>query len=117
DGYVWRQQYTNSKLGPLERGETTNRTGSAVAFWPDPTIFETTDFAFETIYRRLQEMAFLNRGLTIALRDERVIEEDGKPREVTFCYKGGISDFVRHLNASKNAIHRSVIEFGAEEEG
>ena len=75
----------------------------AVTFWPDPTIFETVDFDFETIYRRLQEMAFLNRGLTIHLRDERVPEdEDGKPREVTFCYKGGIADFVRHLNADQD---------------
>ncbi|GAA3751941.1 DNA topoisomerase (ATP-hydrolyzing) subunit B [Plantactinospora mayteni] len=117
DGYVWRQSYTNSKPSPLEKGETTNTSGSAVSFWPDETVFETVDFSFETIYRRLQEMAFLNRGLTIQLRDERVQEEDGKPREVTFCYKNGISDFVRHLNASKNPIHKTVVEFGAEEEG
>jgi DNA gyrase subunit B len=116
-GHVWRQTYTNSKPSPLQKGETTNRTGSAVSFWPDPTVFETTEFAFETIYRRLQEYAFLNRGLTIQLRDERVREEDGKPREVTFCYKGGIADFVRHLNNTKSPIHKTVIEFGAEEEG
>jgi DNA gyrase subunit B len=116
-GFVWRQQYANSKPSPLEKGEATNRTGSSVSFWPDPSVFETTEFDFQTIYRRLQEMAFLNRGLTIQLRDERVREDDGKPREVTFCYKGGIADFVRHLNASKNPIHRSVVEFGAEEDG
>jgi len=119
DGYVWRQQYTNSRPGPLEKGETTRKTGSSVAFWPDASIFETTDFNFETIYRRLQEMAFLNRGLTIALRDERVGGEAATAdrREVTFCYKGGISDFVRHLNQTKTPIHKSVVEFGAEGEG
>jgi DNA gyrase subunit B len=116
-GNVYRQQYHSSKPTPLEKGETTNRSGSSVAFWPDPKVFETTEFSFETIYRRLQEMAFLNRGLTIHLRDERVIEEDGKPREVTFLYKGGIADFVRHLNQTKSAIHKTVVEFGAEEEG
>ncbi len=117
-GYFWRQSYTNSKPTPLEKGEPTNATGSAVSFWPDPTVFETVDFDFQTIYRRLQEMAFLNRGLTIHLLDERVSEgEDGKMREVTFCYKGGIADFVRHLNASKSPIHKSVVEFGAEEDG
>jgi DNA gyrase subunit B len=116
-GHVWRQTYTNSKPSPLEKGEPTNRTGSTVAFWPDPKIFETTEFVFETIYRRLQEMAFLNRGLTIHLVDQRKTEEDGKPREVTFLYKGGISDFVRHLNQTKSPIHKSVIEFGAEGEG
>ncbi|WP_422737561.1 DNA topoisomerase (ATP-hydrolyzing) subunit B [Micromonospora sp. WMMD729] len=117
-GFVWRQQYHNSKPTPLEKGESTDRTGSAVSFWPDADVFETVDFDFQTIYRRLQEMAFLTRGLTIHLLDERVAEgEDGKPREVTFRYDGGIADFVRHLNASKNPIHKTVVEFGAEEEG
>ncbi|MFD2766273.1 DNA topoisomerase (ATP-hydrolyzing) subunit B [Micromonospora eburnea] len=118
DGFVWRQQYHNSKPTPLEKGEPTDRTGSAVSFWPDPDVFETVDFDFQTIYRRLQEMAFLTRGLTIHLLDERAPEgEEGKPREVTFHYEGGIADFVRHLNASKNPIHKTVVEFGAEEEG
>jgi DNA gyrase subunit B len=117
DGYVWRQQYHHSKPTPLEKGETTRRTGSSVAFWPDPTVFETTEFSFETISRRLQEMAFLNRGLTIHLRDERETDEAGKPREVTYLYKGGIADFVRHLNQTKSPIHKSVIEFGADGDG
>jgi DNA gyrase subunit B len=116
DGHVWRQSYHHSKPGPLVKGEPTRRTGSIVAFWPDETIFETTEFTFETISRRLQEMAFLNRGLTIHLRDERV-EEEGKPREVTYLYKGGIADFVRHLNQTKTPIHKSVIEFGADGDG
>ncbi|GAB1688376.1 DNA topoisomerase (ATP-hydrolyzing) subunit B [Krasilnikovia sp. M28-CT-15] len=120
-GFVWRQQYSASKPGPLEKGEATTTTGSTVQFWPDPTVFETVDFDFQTIYRRLQEMAFLNRGLTINLLDQRPGQEDenGKAREVTFMYAGGIADFVRHLNATKTAIHKSVIEFGAEanEEG
>jgi DNA gyrase subunit B len=118
DGYVWRQEYVNSKPGLLERGETTKKTGSSVSFWPDPSVFETTTFTFETIYRRLQEMAFLNRGLTIALRDERVGSDATEDRkEITFCYKGGIADFVRHLNQTKSPIHKSVIEFGAEGDG
>ena len=102
----------------LDKGETTDRTGSAVSFWPDPDVFETVDFDFQTIYRRLQEMAFLNRALRIHLLDERVAEaEDGRQREVTFFYEGGIADFVRHLNASKSPIHKTVVEFEAEEEG
>lgn len=118
DGYFWRQSYTDSKPTPLEKGEPTAATGSAVSFWPDPTVFETVSFDFQTIYRRLQEMAFLNRGLTIHFLDERVDEgDDSKMREVTFCYQGGIADFVRHLNASKTSIHKSVVEFGTEEDG
>ncbi|MEV4499674.1 DNA topoisomerase (ATP-hydrolyzing) subunit B [Micromonospora arborensis] len=117
-GSVWRQHYDNSKPSPLEKGEATDRTGSAVSFWPDPDVFETVDFDFQTIYRRLQEMAFLNRALRIHLLDERVSEEeDGRQREVTFFYEGGIADFVRHLNASKSPIHKTVVEFEAEEEG
>ncbi len=116
DGFVWRQTYTNSKPGPLEKGETTRKTGTTTTFWADPKIFETTVYVYETIYRRLQEMAFLNRGLTIALRDEREAAVEEK-KEVTFCYKGGIADFVRHLNQTKSPMHKSVIEFGADGEG
>jgi len=116
DGQVWRQTYLNTKPSPLQKGETTRKTGTTVTFWPDDTIFESTVYNYETIYRRLQEMAFLNRGLTIALRDERVDLAEEK-REVTFCYKGGIADFVRHLNQTKTPIHRSVVEFGSEGDG
>ncbi|HEY7174477.1 MAG TPA: ATP-binding protein, partial [Micromonosporaceae bacterium] len=110
DGYVWTQEYLNGKPGPLNRGGTTKKTGTTVAFWPDPRIFETTTFSFETIYRRLQEMAFLNRGLSITLVDERPSDGDAtEPRTVTFLYKGGIADFVRHLNQTKTPIHKTVI--------
>ncbi len=116
DGFVWQQTYLNSKPGPLRKGEPTRKTGTTTTFWPDATIFETTDFVYETIYRRLQETAFLNRGLTIALHDERPTATDEK-KEITFCYKGGIADFVRHLNNTKSPMHRSVIEFNADGEG
>jgi DNA gyrase subunit B len=120
-GNVYRQKYTASKPGPLEKGEATSRTGSTVQFWPDPTIFETIEFDWQTIYRRIQEYAFLNKRLTINLVDLRPehVDEEGKAREVTFMYENGIADFVRHLNNTKTPIHKSVIEFEAEanEEG
>ncbi|MFG1607115.1 DNA topoisomerase (ATP-hydrolyzing) subunit B [Actinoplanes sp. NPDC049265] len=116
-GFVYRQQYDHAKPGPLVKGEATDITGSTVQFWPDPTIFETVEFDFQTIYRRLQEMAFLNRGLAINLIDQREgqVDDSGKQREVNFQYDNGIADFVRHLNATKNAIHKSVIEFESED--
>jgi len=119
DGSVWRQDYHASKPGPLQKGESTTRTGSTVQFWPDGSIFETTEFDFQTIYRRLQEYAFLNKALTINFTDERSREDDGEFRKVTFMYADGISDFVRHLNMTKNPIHKTVIDFGTEstEEG
>ncbi|GAA2651369.1 DNA topoisomerase (ATP-hydrolyzing) subunit B [Paractinoplanes durhamensis] len=120
-GNVYRQKYNASKPGPLEKGEPTDKTGSTVQFWPDPTIFETVVFDWQTIYRRIQEMAFLNKRLTIHLRDERPdqVDDEGKPRAVTFMYENGIADFVRHLNNTKTPIHKTVIGFESEspEEG
>src|SRR6266540_2087715 len=114
DGYFWRQTYLNSKPAtPPVRGAPTRKTGTTLTFWADSKIFETTTYDFETITRRLQEMAFLNRGLSITVRDER----EETPVEVSYQYKGGIEDFVRHLNATKIEIHRSVIAFSGEGDG
>jgi DNA gyrase subunit B len=80
------------------------RTGTTVTFWPDPSIFEETEFRAQTVVERLQVMAFLNKGLEIRFRDER---PEAKPPQV-FRYKDGIVDYVRHLNASKEALFRKV---------
>src|ERR1700761_6648443 len=120
DGDVWRQSYPRGgPTGPLERGEETAETGTTTTFWPDPQIFETTNWNFETLARRLQEMAFLNRGLPITLRAERTDAdtEGAGPRVVTYRYEHGISDFVRYLNGSKEPVHASVIEFGEDGDG
>jgi DNA gyrase subunit B len=118
DGYVWRQAYEKSEpTAPLSKDEKTDETGSIVTFWPDGDIFETTTWSFETLSRRLQEMAFLNRGLTIVLTDERPDHINGEPHVVSYRYDGGIADFVRYINASKEAVHGSVIEFGDEAAG
>jgi len=113
DGFTWTQTYTGSRPGPLHKGAPTRKRGTIVTFWADPAIFETTTYSFETLSRRMQEMAFLNRNLSITIRDER----DETPVEVHYQYKGGIEDFVRHLNATKDAIHKSVIGFGVDGEG
>ncbi|HKC28244.1 MAG TPA: DNA gyrase subunit B, partial [Jatrophihabitans sp.] len=128
DGFHWSQPYVNQKpAAPLKKGEPSKRTGTTVTFWADPSIFETTKFDFDTISRRLQEMAFLNKGLTIVLRDERsdeIVEEDDAAakrqthvREVTYHYAGGISDFVRHINRTKDKepLHTDPIYFTDED--
>jgi DNA gyrase subunit B len=118
DGYVWRQSYERgAPIGPLERGEPASDTGTITTFWPDEQIFETTSWSFETLSRRLQEMAFLNRGLSITLADERADTEGDGPRVVRYQYAGGIADFVRYLNSSKEPVHGSVIEFGEDGDG
>jgi DNA gyrase subunit B len=127
DGYIWRQSYQRSvPTAPLSRGAKTDETGTIITFWPDDTIFETTEWSFEILSRRLQEMAFLNRGLLITMTDLRpehqTVEGDleaGVPTTVSYHYEGGIADFVRYLNASKDKdpVHASVIEFGEEGDG
>ncbi|MEU8580432.1 DNA topoisomerase (ATP-hydrolyzing) subunit B [Streptomyces abikoensis] len=119
DGFHWTQDY---KLGvptaPLQKNEPTDETGTSVTFWADGDIFETTEYSFETLSRRFQEMAFLNKGLTISLTDERPahVDEEGKPLSVRYHYEGGISDFVRYLNSRKGeVVHPSVIAFEAED--
>ncbi|MCM2578477.1 DNA topoisomerase (ATP-hydrolyzing) subunit B [Streptomyces meridianus] len=119
DGYRWTQDY---KLGtptaPLAKNEAVDTTGTSVTFWADPDIFETTEYSFETLSRRFQEMAFLNKGLAISLTDERPahVDEDGKPLSVRYHYEGGIVDFVKYLNARKGElIHPSVISIEAED--
>ena len=115
DGFIWTQSYSKGgkPTGPLKKGAATKQTGTTVTFWADGDIFETTDYSFETLSRRLQEMAFLNAGLSITLRDER----DEVPTEIVYHYKGGLEDFVKHLNATKTAAHDSVIHFTADGSG
>ncbi len=118
DGHLWRQSYhIGQPTGPVVRGEPTDETGTTITFWPDESVFETTAWNFETLSRRLQEMAFLNRGLAITLTDERPDHINGEPHVVSYRYDGGITDFVRYLNASKEPVHGSVIEFAEEGQG
>jgi len=137
DGFEWFQTYDHSIPGTLKKGDKTKKTGTTIRFWADPNIFETTNYDFETVARRLQEMAFLNKGLTINLSDERVTREEvvdeivsdtaeapksaeeksaesvapHKVKHRTFHYPGGLVDFVKHINRTKSAIHASIIDF------
>jgi DNA gyrase subunit B len=126
NGKVWSQHYDRSEPGELIEGGPTERTGTSVTFWADPAIFETTTYNAETVARRLQEMAFLNKGLTIVLRDERVSDEDNETdaegkaarvKERTYHYPGGLEDFVKHINHTREAIHNNVISFEAKGDG
>ena len=118
DGFFWEQSY---KLGvpnsPVEKGVATTSTGTEVTFWPSEEIFETTDFSFEILSTRFREMAFLNKGLTLTLRDERPghVNEKGEPLEVKYHYEGGIVDFVKHLNTTKGVTHKSIIALETED--
>ncbi|QRX97072.1 DNA topoisomerase (ATP-hydrolyzing) subunit B [Streptomyces noursei] len=119
DGYRWTQDYKQGvPTAPLAKHEATDQHGTSVTFWADPEIFETTTYSFETLSRRFQEMAFLNKGLTISLKDERAdhVDEDGKPLSVRYHYEGGIVDFVKYLNSRKGElVHPTVVSVEAED--
>ncbi|MDR1212965.1 MAG: DNA topoisomerase (ATP-hydrolyzing) subunit B [Propionibacteriaceae bacterium] len=123
DGYVWRQSFTLGEPdGPLERLEPTDRTGTVIEFYASPEIFETTVYSFDTLVTRFREMAFLNKGLTIAVTDERPdradpeADEDEAPASQRFRYDQGLIDYVRYLIGSKETIHPQVIDFEAQNE-
>ncbi|MDO5661520.1 MAG: DNA topoisomerase (ATP-hydrolyzing) subunit B [Brachybacterium sp.] len=131
-GHVWRQTYHRGvPAGPLEQGEETTETGTTISFWADPEIFESTDYDFETLRKRFQQMAFLNKGLQLTLTDERVDpdelvedlehpEQDPRPagpKSVVYRYEQGLKDFVQHINRSKRAevVHPDIIDIEAED--
>lgn len=141
-GYSWHISFANGGIpdGPLRRGKASQKTGTIQTFYPDPEIFETVEFDFETLRARFQQMAFLNKGLTISLTDERdqfeggdevAEEEDEKDkvlplnrvganaeghRTVTYRYDNGLFDYVYFLNAgSKTVINEDIIYFEAED--
>ncbi|MDQ6935792.1 MAG: ATP-binding protein, partial [Actinomycetota bacterium] len=140
DGYRWTQSFAlGVPNAPLERHEATGQTGTTIRFWPSEDIFETTDYSFETITNRLREMAFLNKGLEIVVRDERpkaaqiadAVQDDivqaeidqagadgmkteGGVMERRFKYDRGLVDYVEHLNRRKDKANPSVIDFEAE---
>jgi len=103
DGKVWQQSFRRGKpVAPLGETGKTRSTGTKVTFLADGKIFETTEYNFDTLSKRLRELAFLNKGLRITLEDER----DGKRHE--FYYKGGIVEFVTFLNKIKEPLHRTI---------
>ena len=111
NGKVYRQTYAKGKVtSPLEVVGTRKKTGSKSVFWPDPTIFDDVEFDYDTLERRLREMAFLNKGITISLADKRT----GK--DSTFCYEGGLKEFIQHLNRNKEPIHKDIFYFEATED-
>lgn len=131
DGKVWRQSYERGvPTSDVVEGEDTDITGTDITFWPDPDIFDTVEFSFETLRARFQQMAFLNKGLKITLTDERQQEiddddvqledeetEEFKPREVVFKYDNGLLDYVAYLNSAKKSetVHDDVIAFEHED--
>ena len=108
NGKIYKQTYAKGKTtSPLTEIGNARKTGSKTTFWPDPEIFDETEYDFEVLERRLREMAFLNKGIKITLKDERA----GKEKNEEFHYEGGLKEFVKHLNTNKEPLHPDVIYF------
>ncbi len=114
EGYTWEQEYSKGiPKGPLTRaGKAGKKTGTKITFKPDPTIMDAVKFNFDTLSQRLRELAFLNKGLTIVLTDER--EDPFKCHE--FHYSGGIAEFIKHINRGKSVLHEKPIYLEGERE-
>ena len=109
DGHVWTMEFGKGLVtSDLKKLGTTDQTGTKITFKPDPTIFPVTEFVYESIAKRLQDVAFLNAGIRIRLSDER----SGQSAE--FYYEDGLREFVRHLNRTENALHGEVIRITGE---
>ncbi len=117
DGYTWRQSFAlGDPDGPLERLEATDQTGTTIEFYASKEIFETTVYSFETLATRFREMAFLNKGLTISITDERQdhLDEDGTQVASIFRYDRGLIDYVKYLVGARDVIHPSIIDVEAQ---
>ena len=114
DGHKWSQTFEYGKpKASLKKGQEAKRTSTTVTFWADPEIFEETlHYDAAVVTTRLREMAFLNKGLEIKFRDERGEE----PVEEVFQYKGGLIDFVKHLNGTREPVHKQIAYFEKKDE-
>ena len=120
DGATWQQTY--SKGEPTSKLKKTGvakvKTGTKVHFLPDRSIFATTEYNYDTLAQRLRELAFLNKGLLITLKDERSTDsKTGEPKHTEFKYNGGIAEFIKHLNRGKQLLHDKPIYMEAERSG
>jgi DNA gyrase subunit B len=119
DGFTWEMDFScGAPTSELRKAGTSKRRGTKVHFLPDKTIFTSTEYNWDTLAQRLREMAFLNKGLTITLTDERTADpKTGEARSVEFKYAGGIAEFVKHLNRGKQVLHEKPIMMEASRDG
>ena len=118
EGKIFQQEYCIGKPQyDVKEVGVSDKTGTYVTFKPDGTIFESTIYNFETLAARMRELAFLNKGITISLTDNRENDENGKPLSTTFHSEGGLSEFAQYLDRNREALIPDVIHFEGEREG
>lgn len=118
DGKVWQQEYSQGKrLAPVEEIGTSDYRGTEVEFLPDPAIFDSLEYNYDTLATRMRELAYLNKGLTITLCDERVTEADGSHPTETFFSEQGLKEFVTFLDGNREKLIQDVISIEGDKTG
>ena len=114
NGKIYEIAFERGKtVEPLHEVGESRKTGSITQFWPDPEMFSELNFEYDTLRHRLREMAFLTKGISITLSDER----EGKKKKETFQYEGGLKEFVKHINENKDPVHPDIIYYDVKEKG
>ena len=117
DGKIWQQEYEKGKpLYPVKVVGETDKTGTRQQFWPDATVFTTTEYKYDIIAKRMRELAYLNAGITITLTDLRP-DEDGKTKQEVFHAKDGLKEFVRYVDRHRTHLFDDVIYLKTEKQG
>ncbi|HRN43036.1 MAG TPA: ATP-binding protein, partial [Vicingus sp.] len=118
DGKVYEQEYSKGKaLYPVKETGTTTERGTQVTFIPDPTIFESTEYNYETLATRMRELAFLNKGITVTLEDKRETNEDGTFKGQVFHSDEGLKEFIRYIEETREPLIAEVISMEGEKNG
>ena len=118
NGKIYQQEYACGKpLYPVKEIGTTDITGTRQTFWPDKTIFTTTEYKYNILQARMRELAYLNKGITITLTDKREKEEDGSYKQEVFHSEEGVKEFVRFLNSNNTPLIGDVIYLNTEKQG
>ncbi|MFM7301182.1 MAG: DNA topoisomerase (ATP-hydrolyzing) subunit B [Crocinitomicaceae bacterium] len=118
EGKVFQQEYSIGKpLSDVKVVGESNETGTEVTFKPDASIFESTEYNFDTLAARMRELAFLNKGITITLKDKRVTDDEGNHPTTRYFSEGGLREFAQYLDRNREALIQDVIYFEGEREG
>lgn len=119
DGKIWEQEYERGKaMYPVKSVGETDKRGTTVTFWPDPTIFtQTTEYSYETLSNRMRELAYLNKGVKLTITDRRHKDEKGDFVQEVFHSEEGLKEFIKFLDGNREQLIQNVISIEGEKNG
>ncbi len=119
DGKIWEQEYERGKaMYPAKPVGETDKRGTAVTFWPDPTIFtQTIEYSYDTLSYRMRELSYLNKGVTLTITDKRHKDDKGQYVQEVFCSEEGLKEFIKFLDSNREQLTKNVISIEGEKNG